>query len=101
MKAPNIRIYDLLEMGDGLADSNGQFLQVCDGETLWEYEVVLDQPFYRKLSIKPILERLNSPDLDPEIRSKATTQMGVAGPGNAADRPAQNHPVRPEGSGRS
>ena len=35
---------------------------------------------YRKLTIKPILERLNSPDLDPEIRNKATTQMGVAGP---------------------
>ena len=41
---------------------------------------MLDQPFYRKLSIKPILERLNSPDLDPEIRIKATTQMGVSGP---------------------
>jgi outer membrane lipoprotein-sorting protein len=80
MKAPNIRIYNLLKMGDGLPDSDGQFLQVCDGETLWEYEVVLNQPFYRKLSIKPILERLNSPDLDPEIRTKATTQMGVAGP---------------------
>ena len=43
-------------------------------------ELVLDQPFYRKLSIKPILERLNSPDLDPEIRIKATTQMGMSGP---------------------
>ena len=35
---------------------------------------------YRKLSIKPILERLNSPDLDPEIKTKAITQMGLAGP---------------------
>ena len=64
----------------GLPDTTGRFLQVCDGETLWEYELVLDQSYYRKLSIKPILERLNSPDLDPEIRTKATTQMGVAGP---------------------
>jgi outer membrane lipoprotein-sorting protein len=80
MKAPDTRIYNLLKIASGLPDSSGQFLQVCDGETLWEYEVVLDQPFYRKLSIKPILERLNSPELDPEIRTKATTQMGVAGP---------------------
>ncbi len=79
-KAPGTRIYSLLKISSGLPDSNGQFLQVCDGETLWEYEVVLDQPYYRKLTIKPILERLNSPDLDPEIRSKATTQMGISGP---------------------
>jgi outer membrane lipoprotein-sorting protein len=80
LKAPNIRIYNLLKISDGLPDSGGTFLQVCDGELLWEYEVVLDQPYYRKLKIKPILERLNSPDLDPDIRSKAMTQMGVAGP---------------------
>ena len=37
-------------------------------------------PVYRKLSIKPILERLNSPDLDPKMRDQAITQMGLAGP---------------------
>ena len=80
LKAPNTRIYVLLTISGGLADTTGRFLQVCDGETLWEYELVLDQSYYRKLTIKPILERLNSPDLDPEIKAKATTQMGVAGP---------------------
>jgi outer membrane lipoprotein-sorting protein len=80
LKAPNTRLYVLLMVSGGLPDTTGRFLQVCDGETLWEYELVLDQSFYRKLLIKPILERLNSPDLDPEIRAKATTQMGVAGP---------------------
>jgi outer membrane lipoprotein-sorting protein len=80
LKAPKTRLYVLLMVSGGLADTTGRFLQVCDGETLWEYELVLDQSYYRKLSIKPVLERLNSPDLDPEIRIKATTQMGVAGP---------------------
>jgi outer membrane lipoprotein-sorting protein len=80
LKAPNTRLYVLLTVSTGLPDTTGRFLQVCDGQTLWEYELVLDQSFYRKLSIKPILERLNSPDLDPELRTRATTQMGVAGP---------------------
>jgi outer membrane lipoprotein-sorting protein len=80
LRAPNTRLYVLLTVSGGLPDTTGRFLQVCDGETLWEYELVLDQSFYRRLSIKPILERLNSPDLDPELRTRATTQMGVAGP---------------------
>ena len=78
---------------------SGQFLQVCDGETLWEYELVLDQPFYRKLSIKPILERLNSPDLDPEIRTKAIDADGRGRARNTSDRSAKDPAIRPEGRG--
>jgi hypothetical protein len=77
--APKARVYLLLII-TGLPDSGGRSLQVCDGETLWEYQLILDNAFYRKRSIKPILERLNSPDLDAELRSKAMTQMGMAGP---------------------
>jgi outer membrane lipoprotein-sorting protein len=80
MKAPHTRVYSLLELSDGLPDSKGKFLQVCDGETLWDYELVLDQPFYRRWTIKPILERLNSPDLDSESRTRAMTSLGIAGP---------------------
>jgi outer membrane lipoprotein-sorting protein len=79
LKAPNTRVYLSLTIS-GLPDSEGKSLQVCDGETWWEYQRVLDSPFYRKRSIKPILERLNSPDLDADLRSKAVTQMGLAGP---------------------
>jgi len=79
LKAPKTRVYLNLTLS-GLADSTGTFLQVCDGETLWEYQLILDAPFYRKLTIQPILERLHSPDLDPEVRTKAITQMGLAGP---------------------
>jgi hypothetical protein len=79
LKAPNNRVNLNLKVV-GLADSAGQFVQACDGETLWEYQLILDAPFYRKLTIQPILERLQSPDLDPEVRTKAITQMGMAGP---------------------
>ena len=80
MKAPNSRVYSLLEIGGGLPDTKGKFLQVCDGETLWVYELVLDQAFYRRWTIKPMLERLNSPDLDRESRTMAMSQLGLAGP---------------------
>jgi hypothetical protein len=79
LKAPKTRVYLRLTMS-GIADTTGQFLQVCDGETLWEYQLILEAPFYRKLTIQPILERLHSPDLEPEVRTRAITQMGLAGP---------------------
>jgi outer membrane lipoprotein-sorting protein len=79
LKAQNWRVYLLLVI-NGLPDSSGRSLQVCDGETLWEYQLVLDQSHYNKLSVKPIIERLNSPDLDVELRKQALTQMGLAGP---------------------
>ncbi len=79
LKAPGQRVYLRLSV-DGLADSGGTMLQVCDGETLWDYQQVLQDQFYRKLSVKPILERLKSPDLDPTLRERATAQMGFSGP---------------------
>jgi hypothetical protein len=78
-KGPNTRVYLRLTVV-GLADSVATTLQVCDGETLWDYQLILDSPMYRRLSIKPVLERLNSPELNPNLRDKAFTQMGLAGP---------------------
>jgi len=79
LRAPNARVKLQLTVV-GLADTSGTTLQVCDGETLWDYQQVLDRQYYRKLSIKPVLERLNSPDLDPKTRNLAITGMGLAGP---------------------
>jgi hypothetical protein len=79
LKAPNRRVYLRLTVS-GLPDSSGTTLQVCDGETLWDYQQILENQFYRKQSIKPILERLNSPELDPKIRDQAISSMGFAGP---------------------
>ncbi len=79
-KAPNNRILMRLDLASGLPDSSGRFLQICDGETLWDCEIVLEQPLYRRWTIKGILERLASPDLEPEFRSRVRTQLGMAGP---------------------
>ena len=78
-KGPNHLVYLRLTVS-GLADSEATSLQVCDGETLWDYQVVLSSSFYRKMSIKPILERLHSPELNPALRDQAITQMGMSGP---------------------
>lgn len=79
LKAPGRRVYLRLSVA-GLPDSGGTMLQVCDGETLWDYQQVLESQYYRRLSVKPIMERLGSPDLDSRLRDQATAQMGFAGP---------------------
>jgi len=79
LKGPASRTYLRLTLS-GLPDSDGTMLQVCDGETLWEYQQILESKQYRKLSIKPIFERLNSPDIDTTTRDQILNQMGFAGP---------------------
>ena len=78
-KAPNYRVYFRLTLR-GLPDSAGTTLQVCDGETLWDYQVILESQVYHKFSVKPVMERLNSPDLDPKMRDQFKEGMGFAGP---------------------
>jgi outer membrane lipoprotein-sorting protein len=79
LRAEGTRVYLSLTV-QGLADSEGTTLQVCDGETLWDYEQLFNNQIYRKMSIKPVLERLNSPDLDPKAKDSITTGMGFSGP---------------------
>jgi len=79
LKSSNARVYFRLTVS-GLPDAAGTTLQVCDGETLWDYQQVQNSQIYRKFSVKPILERLNSPDLDSEIKERVMTQVGLAGP---------------------
>jgi outer membrane lipoprotein-sorting protein len=78
-KGPNNLVYLRLAVA-GLPDSVATSLQVCDGETLWDYQLVLENPLYRKLSVKPILERLNSPEMNPKTREQALVSIGVSGP---------------------
>ena len=66
-KAPQYRIYFRLTLGK-LADSGGTTLQVCDGETLWDFQAILESQQYHKFSVKPVMERLNSPELDARIK---------------------------------
>ena len=79
LKAPGYRVYLLLSVS-GPPDTSGTTLQVSDGETLWDYQAILETQAYRKFSVKPIMERLNSPELDPKIKEQAMSQLGFAGP---------------------
>jgi outer membrane lipoprotein-sorting protein len=79
MKAPEYRIYFVLRVS-GLPETSGSTFQVCDGETRWDYQSILEQQMYYKFSIKPVMERVNSPDLDPKMKSQLKEGMGFAGP---------------------
>jgi outer membrane lipoprotein-sorting protein len=79
LKAPGSRIYQKLTV-TGLPDSSGTTLQICDGDTLWDYQQILETKVFRKLSIKPVLERLGSPEIDSKTRDQIITRMGFAGP---------------------
>ncbi len=79
VKAPGNKLYFRLTLV-GLADTQATSLQVCDGETYWRYQSVLDQPMISKLSIKPVMERIESPDMDPKVKEYFHNEMGFAGP---------------------
>ena len=77
-KASDWRIYLQLTVV-GTDETNFTTLQVCDGETLWDFQRVLDSRAFTRLAIKPILERLGSPELDQKTRESTTTKIGFAG----------------------
>jgi outer membrane lipoprotein-sorting protein len=79
LKAPESRVYQQLTVS-GLPDSTGTTLQICNGDILWDYQQILDSKVFRKLSIKPVLERLGSPEIDAKTREQILTRMGFAGP---------------------
>lgn len=79
LKAPSSRIYLKLTIS-GIPDSSGTMLQICDGVTLWDYQQVLDSQYYRKMSVQPVFEKLNAPEIDAKTREQIMTQMGFVGP---------------------
>ena len=79
LKAPQYRVYFRLTV-DGLPETSGATLQVCDGETRWDYQQILKEQIYYKFSVKPVMERLNSPELDPKMKEQIREGMGFAGP---------------------
>jgi outer membrane lipoprotein-sorting protein len=78
LKAPNWRVYFQLTVA-GTDESNFTSLQVCDGETLWDFQRLLDSRAFTRLAIKPVLERLALPDLDQKAKEMAISKMGFAG----------------------
>ena len=79
LKAQNNRVYLNLKVS-GLADATGQMLQVCDGQTLWDYQQILDSQSYRKIGVTQVFQKLSSPDIDPEMRTQIYAQFGFSGP---------------------
>jgi hypothetical protein len=79
LKAPGSRVYLRLSVS-GLPGSTGTMLQVCNGDVLWDYSKILESESYRRLSVKPVFERLNSPDLDATLRDQVVSDLGFAGP---------------------
>jgi outer membrane lipoprotein-sorting protein len=79
LKAPNNRVYLNLKVS-GLADASGQTLQVCDGQTLWDYQQILDSQNYRRIAVTQVFQKLSSPDIDPELRTQVLAQLGFSGP---------------------
>jgi outer membrane lipoprotein-sorting protein len=79
LKAPQRRVYLRLTV-NGLADSAGTTLQVCDGKTLWDFQLVLTMPMYHKYDVVKVFEKLDSPELDAGFREEVLNRMGFAGP---------------------
>jgi hypothetical protein len=78
LKAPGSRIYLELTVA-GAGGTNFTTLQVCDGETLWDFQKIADSRVFTRLSLKPVLERLTAPDLEPKTRDTAIAQIGLTG----------------------
>ena len=79
LKAPDYRVALNLKV-TGLADAAGTMLQVCDGQTLWDYQQILDAQYYRKVDVGQVFEKLKSSELDADLKTAIFTQLGFAGP---------------------
>jgi hypothetical protein len=79
LKAPGGRIFLELVV-KGLPGAAGKMLQVCDGVTIWDFQQLLEQRYYRKATLGPILEKLKSPEIDASAREQVLTRLGIEGP---------------------
>lgn len=79
LKGSGSRVYLDLDVV-GLPGSQGRMLQVSDGTVLWNYQKLLDVQTYRRISLNPVLQRLQSPELDRAGRLQILDSLGVAGP---------------------
>jgi outer membrane lipoprotein-sorting protein len=78
-KAPNYRTYLKLVLS-GLGDSPGTMQQVCDGTTLWDFQQLLNDRGYQRTDIGKVLKKMDTLDLDAEIRKQVLDHFGFAGP---------------------
>ncbi len=79
LRAPGYRVKLRLDVV-GLSNITGTMLQISDGETFWDYKKLLDSTEIRRRQLKPILEKLNTPEADAELREKVLSTLGYSGP---------------------
>lgn len=80
LRGPDYKVRLQLDLV-GLADAGGTMLQICDGNTLWDYQKILDGQSYARLDLGKILARLNGPEFDAVTRDFFIDQrLGFSGP---------------------
>jgi hypothetical protein len=80
LRAPEHRVKLRLSV-EGLGDVTGLSQQVSDGTTLYDVTQILDTPpSIRKITLAPILQILDKPDTDAEVRDVYYAQIGFGGP---------------------
>lgn len=79
LKAPGLKSLIRLEV-EGLGDVTGEFQQVCDGTTFWDFQRVMDAPRLRRISLGPVLKVLEKPEADAEMKQSFLDSLGLAGP---------------------
>ncbi|MEO6812275.1 MAG: hypothetical protein ABI353_24465 [Isosphaeraceae bacterium] len=79
LKAPNYRSLTTLDL-KGPAGTAAKLAQISDGTTLWDYSLILDSQSARKLQLAPILQKLQSPEIDDELRERVLSGLGFGGP---------------------
>ena len=79
LKAAGHRVRLELRITD-LGDSAGQMVQVCDGETFWDYQRVLDGSRCQTMKIGELLKKLEAPEFTADFREQVLAGMGFAGP---------------------
>jgi hypothetical protein len=79
LRAPGYRVKLRLDVVN-LSNVSGTMLQISDGLTFWDYKKVLDSIEVHKRTLKPILEKLDSPGADTDLREKVLSNLGFPGP---------------------
>lgn len=80
LKATNYRSLTTLDL-KGPAGASARMTQVSDGKTLWDYLSILDSQSVRKLQLAPVLQKLQNPEIDDELRERVLSGLGFGGPG--------------------
>ena len=79
LKAPGLR-YRMELTVSGLAAGGGQMIQVSDGQTLWDFQQVLNANRCQTLRIDEVNKKLQAPEFTAEFRDQVLDSLGFAGP---------------------